>query len=280
MKRMIEVDAGPRELKVAPDTADLGAGPVRTVKSAERTLTILETLGKARAPISVTDLHRQTGYPRSSLHQLLHTMADAGWIQFTDDGSGVEIGYRALVVGTSYLDRDGAVQRASRTLELIRDASGYTAHYARLQGPNVIYLATREASESHRLTSRVGRQLPAHATALGKALLAELSPDEVSGVLPPGRLPALTANTVTDAVHLAEQLEETRARGYSIEREENTLGVSCISAVVPYRIPATDAISCSIPLAEASATELDRVAAIVRQHAWGLADDLRRAGIR
>lgn len=277
---MVKVNAGERELEAVTVTVDLGAVPARTVKSAERTLVILETLGTARGPVSVTDLHRQTGYPRSSLHQLLHTMADAGWIQFTDDASGVEIGYRALIVGTSYLDRDGAVQRATRTLELIRDASGYTAHYARLQGANVIYLATREASESHRLTSRVGRQLPAHATALGKALLAELTPDEVSAVLPAGQLPGLTINSVTDAADLAEQLEETRARGYSIEREENTLGVSCVSAVVPYRIPATDAISCSIPLAEASATELDRVAGIVRQHAWGLADDLRRAGIR
>jgi IclR family acetate operon transcriptional repressor len=253
---------------------------IRLVKSAERTLRILEVLGDARGPMSVTELHKRTGYPRSSLHQLLHTMIATGWIEATNEGALVGIGSRALLVGTAYLDRDPALPHGIRTLELIREDTGYTCHYARLEGASVIYLATRESVAPHHATSRVGRQLPAHATSLGKALLAELTATEVSLELPPEPLPPLTANTVGTHAALAEELESTRQRGYSLEREQNTLGLGCIGVPVPYRIPATDAISCSIPIARCTDAEITRVAAIIRDHVQQLATLLRAEGIR
>lgn len=253
---------------------------IRLVKSAERTLRILEVLGDARGPMSVTELHKRTGYPRSSLHQLLHTMIAMGWIDTTNEGAMVGIGSRALLVGTAYLDRDPALPHAIRALELIREETGYTCHYARLEGASVIYLATRESVAPHRATSRVGRQLPAHATALGKALLAELTSTEVWNELPSDPLATLTANTVSTHEALAEELEKTRQRGYSLEREQNTLGIGCIGVPVPYRIPATDAISCSLPIAQCTDAEVARVAAIIRDHVQRLATLLRSEGIR
>jgi DNA-binding IclR family transcriptional regulator len=253
---------------------------IRLVKSAERSLRILEVLGDARGPMSVTQLHKETGYPRSSLHQLLHTMIAMGWIESTNEGAMVGIGSRALLVGTAYLDRDPALPHAIHALELIRENTGYTAHYARLDGASVIYLATRESREPHRATSRVGRQLPAHATALGKALLSELTATEVSLELPSDPLPSMTVNTVSTHQDLTVELEETRNRGYSIEREQNTLGLGCIAVPVPYRIPATDAISCSIPIARFTDREIARVARIVRDQVQQLAVTLRSEGIR
>ena len=251
----------------------------KTVKSAERTLRILEILGAAKHPMTVTELFQTTGYPRSSLHQLLHTMTQLGWVDLADDGSTAAVGSRALLVGTSYLDRDPALHHGLDTIERVRGESGYTTHYARLDGASVIYLATRETRESHRATSRVGRQLPASATALGKALLAELSSAELA-VLLPSELPQLTPNTVQSVKTLHRQLDETRLRGYALEREENTLGVACVGAAIPYRIPATDAISCSVPVEQATSEELDRVASILRTHTQDLAAKLRSEGIR
>lgn len=253
----------------------------KLVKSAQRTIAIMETLGAAQGPMTVTELHRRTGYPRSSLHQLLHTLLAMRWIQQSDDGSAVSVGPHALLCGTSYLDHDPALPYAVRTLELVREQVGYTTHYARLDGANVIYLGTREATEPRRATSRVGRQLPAHSTALGKALLAELTPAEVTEVLEPlGELSALTPRTITDRADLAAELRDTRERGYSVEREQNTPGLGCVSVAVPYRIPATDAISCSVPIAGATDSELKRVAEIVQRHVHRLAAHLRAEGIR
>jgi IclR family acetate operon transcriptional repressor len=263
-------------------TTDASAdrGGARPVKSAERTLALLERLAASAEPVSVVDLHRASGYPRSSLHQLLHTMAASGWIEMLQDGTHVSIGSRALVVGTAYLDRDRALPHALAALERIRDETGYTAHYARREGAQVLYLATRETTESRRATSRVARQLPAHATSLGKALLAELSAEERREALGSGPLAALTPNTVTDRAALDAQLDEAHARGYAHEREENLLGVSCVAVSVGYRIPATDAISCSMPIDRATRKEVERVAGVIGTHAHRLAQTLRTAGVR
>ena len=252
----------------------------KLVKSAQRTIEILEILGEARDPMSVTDLHKRLGYPRSSLHQLLHTLIAMRWLEANADGSAVGIGPHALLTGTAYLDRDPALPFATRVLEQIRDKVNYTTHYARLDGANVIYLLTRETADSRRAVSRVGRQLPAHATALGKVLLAELTPREVAGILPPEPLARLTPNTITAPESLQRDLEQTRTRGYSLEREENTPGIACVGAAVPYRIPGTDAISCSVPLAAATDDEMERVAEVLRDHAQQLATQLRAEGIR
>ncbi|WP_327002738.1 IclR family transcriptional regulator [Dactylosporangium sp. NBC_01737] len=269
-----------------PSSRPLGNEPVdpaadqKLVKSAQRTIHILEMLGAARDPVTVTDLHRRTGYPRSSLHQLLHTLIAMRWIEPTADGSAVGVGPHALLCGTAYLDRDPALPYATRTLELIGDKVGYTTHYARLDGANVMYLATRETIEPRRATSRVGRQLPAHATALGKALLAELTPREVATLLPPGPLARLTEHTIIEHDELMTDLEAARSRGYAMEREQNTTGLACVSVAVPYRIPATDAISCSIPVAAATDEELERVAEVVHEQTHQLAARLRAEGIR
>ncbi|WP_318843061.1 IclR family transcriptional regulator [Myceligenerans pegani] len=251
----------------------------RSVKSAERTLRILETLAAAEGPVPVAALHREAGIPRSSLHQLVHTMAASGWVEFAGDGS-VAIGSRALVVGTSYLDRDPALPMAVETLESLRESTGYTTHYARREQAHVLYLATRETSDSHRATSRVGRRLPAHATALGKALLSELSPDELGEALGDAPLEALTDATITDRQLLGERLEETRRARFAVEREENTPGVCCVAATNGYRIPATDAISCSIPVSRATDAELERVSGLVVAAADALGSRLRAAGVR
>jgi IclR family acetate operon transcriptional repressor len=262
-------------------TADAAADRgLRPVKSAERTLALLERLAEAGGPVAVVDLHRASGYPRSSLHQLLHTMAASGWIEMRHDGTHVAIGSRALVVGTAYLDRDLALPHALPALERIRDETGYTAHYARREGDRVLYLATRETTEPRRAASRVGRQLPAHATALGKALLAELSADERAAALGDGDLAALTPGTVTDRDALTAQLDAAREAGHAEEREESAPGVACVAVGVGYRIPATDAISCSMPVDRAEPEEVARVAAVVGAHAARLAQALRSAGVR
>jgi DNA-binding IclR family transcriptional regulator len=124
--------------------------------------------------------------------------------------------------------------------------------------------------------SRVGRTLPAHATALGKALLAELTDTEIRGLLP-ARLAPLTEHTVTDRAALLAELAVIRDRGYALEHEEGTPGVACAAAVVPYRIPATDAISCSMP---AGRTDTDTIGARLAEVATELGATLRRAGIR
>ncbi|WP_281416454.1 IclR family transcriptional regulator [Actinocrinis puniceicyclus] len=247
-----------------------GAAAPGAVKSADRTVELLELLAKHTEPLTLSEIHRELSYPKSSLFVLLRTLVARGWVETDRRGTGYSIGVRALLVGTSYLDRDPVIRAATRELEQLRAEVNETVHLARLDGPDVVYLASRESAHHLRLTSRVGRRVPAYATALGKALLAGRTDAEVDALLP-ARLEPLTPQTVADRDALFAELARVRECGYASERGQNTPGLGCFAVTLDNRLPPVDAISCSVPFARLDdAGHADEVLEAVRRHAAGL----------
>lgn len=250
----------------------------KAVKSAERTVRLLGTLADAPAKMTFAELIQATGYPRSSLHALLRTLRDLHWVETDESQTRFGVGPQLLLAGTAYLDKDPALPHALRTLDALRDEVRHTVHYARRDGAYVVYLASRESTIEVRRIFRVGRRLPAHLTALGQALLAQLTTTEARAVLP-RTLSRLTTHSITTRAALFTELDGVRARGYAHESQQNTIGIACVARVVEYRIPATDAISCSLP-AGIKGRELSRITQALIQHTDALAATLRREGIR
>jgi DNA-binding IclR family transcriptional regulator len=220
-------------------TAD---GDFQPVKSADRALDVLEALAAASGRPSLGDLARTLGIPKSSQSGILRTMVRRGWVEADETGTRFALGLRALQVGASYVDGDDVVARFARVLDALAAEFGETVHLGRLAGTAVTYLAKRESVHPLRLYSAIGRRLPAHATALGKALLARR--DDVVDLLS-FPLPALTPNTITSASALHGELAAIRERGWAADREENSIGIACFAVAVN----TTDAISVSIPTA-------------------------------
>ncbi|WP_031476923.1 IclR family transcriptional regulator [Streptomyces bicolor] len=237
-------------------------GGVREVKSAARTVELLELLAaRGDRPARLQELADALDVPRSSMYALLQTLISRGWVRTDVTGSLYGIGIHALLTGTTYLDSDPRVRVVRPYLDEASDALGETIHMGRLDGRDVAYLATRESHEYLRTISRVGRRLPAHAGALGKALLAERPEAELAE----GPYEALTPNTHTTHDSLAADLAEVRARGYSVDREEGVLGIVGFGFALRYDIPAQDAISCSVPVARLSAGHEERIVAVMRE---------------
>ena len=230
---------------------------VRKVKSAVRTVELLEYLAaRPTDPARLREISDALDMPRSSAHALLRTLVAQGWVRSDPTGTYYGIGIRALLVGTSYLDSDPYLPLITPFLEELRAQLDETFHPGRLDGTDIVYLATRESKQYLRTASRVGRRLPAYATALGKALLAErFGVDRDEHV--PAALEALTAGTITDRAALDHQLDDVRVRGYACDDEENTAGLRCFAVALRYCRPAQDAISASIP-AERLTAERER----------------------
>jgi DNA-binding IclR family transcriptional regulator len=219
---------------------------VREVKSAARTVDLLELLAaRDSRPVRLRDLAEEMDVPRSSLYALLQTLVARGWVRTDATGSLYGIGIRALLAGTSYIDSDPRVELVRPFVDEAAGTLGETVHFARLDGEDVVYLATRESRQYLRTWSRVGRRMPSHVTALGKALLAERADD----ALPADPLRPMTPHTVPDRAALAAQLAEVRSRGYAIEHEEGVVGIAGFGFALRYETPAVDAISCSVPVA-------------------------------
>lgn len=225
----------------------------RGVKSAARTVALLEYLAARHdRPARIREISEALDVPRSSAHALLRTLMDHGWVRSDESGTLYGIGVRALLVGTSYLDSDPYLPMIAPFLDDLRTEWDETFHLGRLDGTDIVYLATRESRQYQRVTSRVGRRLPAYATALGKALLAERVGADRARHLP-DELVALTPRTVTCRDLLNEDLDTARVRGFAADDEENTEGLRCFAVTLRYAWPAQDAISVSVPFARLTA---------------------------
>lgn len=229
------------ELLLAQAVEPAGPG----VKSAGRALDLLEDLA-VNGPSSLHVLASRMKLPKSSLHALLRTMEGRGWIDTDSTGTVYRLGIHSLLVGSAYLDGDLIVNRTGPVLDDLAAATGETVHLGRLEGSHVVYTAKRESVHPLRMFSAVGRRLPAYATALGRALLAERSDEHVLSTLPPV-LDQTTPHTTTEPAKLLAILEQTRESGYASEDEETCVGISCFAVALPFTTPSQDAISIAVP---------------------------------
>ena len=232
------------------------------VKSADRTLEVLEALADSPERRGLTDLSQELGIPKSSLHAILRTMVARGWVEAGPDGSPFGLGLRALRAGAAYLESDETVSLVATLLDELAQEFGETVHLGRLDGADIVYLAKRDSIHPLRLFSAIGRRLPAHATALGKALLAQRSQAEVDRILIEP-LRRLTPRTITTRAQLRAELTATRGRGYAIEREENSEGIACFAVALPLDSP--DAVSLSLPISRLSRDLEPRIVAALQR---------------
>ncbi|MGW6172427.1 IclR family transcriptional regulator [Arthrobacter sp. NPDC055138] len=248
------------------DPADHPSG-VREVKSAARTIDILEVLAaRGNAPVTIRELCSVLAAPRSSIYALLRTLIDAGWVRTDPSRTTYSIGIRALLAGTTYLDADPLLKVIRPQLGLLGKKVGGTVNFGRLDGGHIVYLATWEAPGQERTAARVGRRLPAHATALGQAALASLDPAALRSQLP-AELTSLTGKTITSQAALVRELAAVRRRGYAVEREQNTVGIACVAVSVDCGPEGVDALSVSLPLSKLRSARERDIAAALRETA-------------
>ncbi len=216
------------------------------VKSAARALDLLDDIA-AQGPGTQLQLANRLGIPKSSLHALLRTMCARGWLDTDPTGSVYRLGIHTLTVSSAYLDGDPVLSRAAAVMDEIAAATEETVHLGRLEGADVIYTAKRESKHPLRMHSAVGRRLPAYATSLGRAMLAE-QPESVRAELVPHTIEPLTSQATTDRDEVLAIIDKAQLLGYAMESEESCLGVRCFGVALPFSRNSTDALSVAVPI--------------------------------
>lgn len=136
-------------------------------------------------------------------------------------------------IGLAAVSRIDIRRVARPILEQIREETEETVSLAVLEGVTVRFLDCAESPRSVRVGNRTGVIRPAHASAVGKAILAGLSDAELARRYPDGRLPETTTDAaITDLATLQEELAEIRARGYALNWEESVEGVCAVAVAL------------------------------------------------
>jgi DNA-binding IclR family transcriptional regulator len=220
-----------------------------------RAAAILDALAENGAvAVGPSELARRLGLPKSSIANICGALADAGLVRRI--GTGFALGRRVAELGGAYLAAVDEVQEFYDACRQLPAGSDETVQLAVLDGLDMTYLARHDGRQPVRLTSGIGRRLPATCTATGKSALASLDDRELdrrlAGVT---TLPVLTPNSHRTVKALLADLAEVRRRGYAIDDEETIEGVVCYGVMIPGRRPGEGPYAASITLLKARATD-------------------------
>ncbi|MCX2931647.1 IclR family transcriptional regulator [Mycobacterium sp. CVI_P3] len=216
--------------------------PVGGIDRADLILKAFDDLGR----LTLSQISRRTGVPRSSVHRMLDRLVALRWIR--RDGHHYQLGLRLVELGTLAVQQDRLHAAALPFLRELRRVTGSTVHLAVLDCADVVYLEKLEGVGAGGIATRVGGRRPAAPTSVGKVLLANVIGGGSVGV--------------GQSLSVRQELAAVRQRGVAFDRGEALPHVGCIGAPVGGRGDVVAAVSICGPLE--SMTINDRIVSLVQ----------------
>ena len=238
----------------------------KTVKNA---LTLLNCFSRSTPVLTTSELSRQLKLARTNVMRLLVTLEACGFVEKHPAGAGYRIGLRAFEVGTLFLAANPLSSLLLRALDELVAKTQCTSYFGILDKDDIVILNYREGTLPIRFIWQVGDRLPCHTTALGKAMLAHMSAQEIeSHIGKRQQLRGLTGRSIRTRSALLEEIEKTRARGWGAAHEESHAGLTAVgSAILDESGHPIAAISISFLDYPPSPERLKKLAAVVQKTA-------------
>jgi DNA-binding IclR family transcriptional regulator len=263
---------------IAEEEAAAGpaVSPRYRIQAIERAVAILNAFSMDDPELGVTELAERVGLHKSTVHRFMVNLEAAGLVERNPRSGRYRLGLHIFELGGLVMQQMNLWDEALPFLEsLVRD-TGETGHLAVLDGGEAIYIERVEARRALRVPSAIGRGYPAHATNLGKVLLADLPRERVAEIVAERGLAAYTPNTITDMTDLEAELERIRSHGYAVDNEEYDEGLRCIGAGVrDHSGHVVSALGIGGPVTRITPERVEELAGLVTAAADGLS---RRLG--
>lgn len=216
------------------------------LRSIGRALDVLDCFD-GKAALALKEVSKSTGLPESTLFRVLLTLEKHGYLRQAMDGTyqlAPKLRFGWMV------DQGNAVRdKVHPELERLAQRFNETASMAYLYDDRIHVLDSIETFHEIRMSNRIGRVLPPHCSALGKAIAAFQDHRAIEQIVEIYGLTRRTENTITDRARLFDEFDEIRRTGVAYDREESVMGGICISAAIrPAGRPVVAALSLSTPI--------------------------------
>lgn len=205
----------------------------------ERTLAILELLGRHRFGLSLTEIARELDLPVNSVFRIAGTLHQRGYLQRREDDKRFVLTNKLFDLSRPQVREKSLVVCALESLKWLRDESGETVQLLTSVEHKMTVLEQCISSQAIKVSSTVGLQVPMYSCAPGKAALAHLPEADIERFFQSVPLKQFTPNTLATRTALEADLLRTRKRGYSVDLAEGLEGIHCVGAAVldEYRYP-------------------------------------------
>ena len=216
------------------------------VPGLERGLAILQLFGPERSKLGAADVARALNLPRTTVFRLMQTLSQLGFLERHDNS--FRLGPAVLRLGFEYLAALDLPEIARPVLDRLRERLGYPAQVVIRDGREVVVIVKSTAASTFSSNVAIGSRLPAHATVLGRVMLADLAEADLRALYPEPQLISASPKTPRDLSGLIALLHADRQRGYAISeayyeanisgvaapiRDERSTVVAALSVVVP-----------------------------------------------
>ncbi len=219
-------------MKIVPSTPAIVAEPGGDTP-ALRLFALLEVLAASDQRHSLQSLVEETGLPKPTVHRMLQQLESAGLLQREGDGRHYGTGTRLRQLAENLLRNDSHHGARHAVLRRLVEEVGESCNITALSGSEVVYLDRVETAAPLRFYLRAGSRVPAHCSASGKVMLAQMSPAQRRRLLAHAPLERYTAKTITDLALLEREIARVRKQGYALDDEEFLPGLLCIAVRVP-----------------------------------------------
>jgi DNA-binding IclR family transcriptional regulator len=243
--------------------------PPYPIASVDNALQALQLLKEAHS-LRVSDVGREFAIARSSAHRLLAMLAYRGYVRQDPETKAYVAGPALVELGLAVVRNMDVRQTARPLMERVASECGETTNLTILDGTRVLFIDGVEGTRTLRVAARTGMAMEAHCTATGKAILAQLSPEQLRELYPNDELPRMTDSSLSTLADLEAELTQVRRMGYSTNMMESEEDI-CAVGVALHGTGGQPVASLSVagPASRLSRERMREIAATVKR----LADD-------
>jgi DNA-binding IclR family transcriptional regulator len=204
----------------------------KAIASVQHALDILNLFEGSRTELGNNEIARMLGMDPSTAAGLVYTLKLNNYLDQNPDTRKYRLGMKLAERASVLLEQLDLRKIAAPTLEHVRQWSGESVNLAIRDHKEVVYIERLFGSHSLGIRSELGKRGRLHSTALGKVLLAHMSPEEREAILAGYEFIPVTPKTITNPQDFRAELERVRSQGYAVDEEENELGGRCLAAAI------------------------------------------------
>ncbi|HMI53522.1 MAG TPA: IclR family transcriptional regulator [Candidatus Saccharimonadales bacterium] len=245
------------------------------VQVLDRALAALEVLQARPQECSLVELCTALKLHKSTVHRLMMVLEQHRLVDKNPETGRYRLGLKLFEFGSKAIGALDLKRHSRPHLNKLLQEINETVHFCILDDGQVFYVEKVEPERSVRMACTVGSRAPAYCTAVGKAMLAELSDAEVKLIVRRWGLQRVTKNTITTAADLKAELSAVRNRGYAVDNEEKEEGLRCVGAAVRgHSGKLIAAISVSGPAFRVTKERIEEIGQAVMREASLLSEEL------
>ncbi|WP_342615449.1 IclR family transcriptional regulator [Peribacillus frigoritolerans] len=245
------------------------------IQSVDRALRILDLFDEHTAELKITDISNQLGLHKSTVHSLLKTLLIHGYISQNPENGKYGLGMKLYERGNYVIQSLDVRELSKKFLMDLSVKTGQTAHLVILDGKEGVYIDKVEGPMAVILYSKIGKRIPLHSSAVGKALIAFKDQEEIKKILNGYVYFKQTESTISGESEFLRELQQVQSQGYAVDNQENEPGVRCIAAPIRnHENKVVAAISLSTLIARIDEAQLDIFIEQLKQAAFQLSEQM------